>query len=591
MSENAEKDSIFQFWRKIKFLGEVLRPQKKKAAVVCVVILLAAIAESFGLSMILPILQVIVDGGLKGTLSILLDPILNLFPENLLLPVLCLFFLSLIMLKSACILIRIVLSKKFIWQIRFDWLNQIYNKYLGSEYAFIISNKHGNLLNNLVNETQRGAVGLSWLTEYLAKIILVIMLYTTLMFVNWQATLILSGAMGAMLLLTNQISKNFASKIGRKKLKLNQQLTSDVAESISGIRQIKVFDLGTWFSEKISRVSSKLSSIEVRLAAATAAPAPLGEIMLSLILVSGICYLFFYTDIPLKSALPLIGVFVVIGQRLVSNVSALAGMRIQILSLLPSVSLAYNLAEKSIAQENISFGIKFQGLAEDIVIKNVTFSHKNGHPVFSRLNITIPRNKTTALIGPSGSGKSTVTDLLLGFYKPQSGQILINGKDMQEWNLASLRSKIGYVSQDTFLFNISIRDNIAFGKKDANEKAIIDAAQAAHAHDFIISLPDGYDTVVAERGMKLSGGQRQRIAIARAIIRNPDIFIFDEATSSLDNESEKLIQKSIELLSKDKTILIIAHRLSTIENADVIYDLGKITLSSANNKIGCSNEH
>lgn len=567
---------MLEFWRKIKFLGQVLRPQRKKAVVVCVVILLAAIVESFGLSMILPILQVIVDGSLDGTLSILLNPLLNLFPENLLLPVLCLLFLSLIILKSAFIMTRIVLSKKFIWQIRLDWLNKIFNKYLGSEYDFVVSNKHGELLNNLISETQRSAVCLSQLTEYLAKVILLIMLYITLLIVNWQATLILSIVMGVLLLFTNQISKKFASRIGRKKLKLNQQLTSDAAEGMSGIRQIKVFDLGRWFSERISKIGSTLSDIEVRLAAATAAPAPLGEIMLSLILVSGICYLFFYTDISLKSVLPLIGVFVIISQRLVSNVSILAGMRIQIHSLLPSVSLAYNLAEKAIIQENISSGMEFEGLEEDIVLKNVTFSHRTGNPVFSRLNMTIPRGKITALIGPSGSGKSTITDLLLGFYKPQSGQILINGKDMQEWNLATLRSRIGYVSQETFLFNISIRDNIAFGKKNADEKAIIDAARVANAHDFIMNLPDGYDTVVADRGMKLSGGQRQRIAIARAIIRNPDFFIFDEATSALDNESEKMVQKAIEKISRGKTILIIAHRLSTMKNADVVYDLGKI---------------
>lgn len=576
---------MFEFWRKVKFLGQVLRPQRNKTAVVCVVILLTAIVESFGLSMILPILQVIIEGSLDGRLSILLNPLLNLFPENLLLPILCLLFLFLIILKSIFIMVRVVLSKKFIWHIRLDWLNKIFNNYLGSEYDFVVNSKQGELLNNLTNETQRGAICLSQLTEYLAKVILLIMLYFTLLFVNWQTTLILSIAMGSLLLLTNQISKTFASRIGRKKLKLNQQLTSDAAESLSGIRQIKVFDLSRWFSDKISSVGRKLSAIEVRLAVATAAPAPIGEVMLSLILVSGICYLFFYTDILLKSALPLIGVFVVIGQRLVTNMSVLTSMRIQILSLLPSVSLAYNFAEKTIVQENIFSGIEFEGLKEDIVFKDVSFSHKTGNPVFSLLNITIPRKKMTALIGPSGSGKSTITDLLMGFYRPQSGQILINGKDMRKLKLATLRRRIGYVSQDTFLFNISIKDNIAFGKDDADQKAIIDAAKAANAHEFIVNLPDGYDTVVADRGMKLSGGQRQRIAIARAIIRDPDIIIFDEATSSLDNASKKLVQKSIDELSRNKTILIVTHRLSTIKNADVVYDLNEATCGVTKNPL------
>jgi len=166
--------------------------------------------------------------------------------------------------------------------------------------------------------------------------------------------------------------------------------------------------------------------------------------------------------------------------------------------------------------------------------------------------------------------------LLMGFLKPTHGEILVDNRPLQEYSLKSWRSRLGYVSQDIVIFNTSIKENIRMGKVDANDEEIERAVKKAAIHDFIVSLPKGYNTRVGDRGMKLSGGQKQRIAIARAILRDPDIYIFDEATSSLDNESEKRIQKSIEELSKEKTVFVIAHRLSTIENADVVYDLGQM---------------
>jgi subfamily B ATP-binding cassette protein MsbA len=575
-----EKDSKVKLLGNIIFVGQVLGPGKKTALLVCLVILLAALVESFGLSMILPILQVVVEGDLQGRLALILDPLVSQFPHRLLFPVLCLLFLLLIVLKSAFTLIRIFVTKRFVWQIRLQWLKRIFKKYLGAEYAFILNHKQGELLNNLISETHRGAICLSQLTEYLAKVVLLSVLYVTLMLVNWQATLILSIAIGSLLLVTHQVSKNFAQRTGRRRIRLNQQLSSGAAESIGAVRQIKVFGIGNWFYDQFYKIARKLSVVEIRLDVVRAISLPLGETVIGFLLVGGVFYLYFYTDIVLKSFLPTLGVLVVIGQRLVNNISNLAAMRIQILSLLPSVSLSHSLSEEFIAQENISTGDEFKELKQDIVFQDVTFSYGKGHPVLLEWSMVIPRGKMTALVGPSGSGKSTVTDLLLGLFQPQSGQILLNGKGLPEWKLSSWRQKVGYVSQDILLFNMSIRDNIALGDLEAAEEAIINAAKTAYAHDFIVNLPDGYDTVVGDRGLKLSGGQRQRIAIARAIIRNPDFLIFDEATSALDNESERLIQKAIEKISKEKTILIIAHRLSTIENADVVYDLGKMKAES-----------
>ena len=206
-----------------------------------------------------------------------------------------------------------------------------------------------------------------------------------------------------------------------------------------------------------------------------------------------------------------------------------------------------------------------------IEFKDVTFRYeKDADPVLSDFDLTIPAGKTIALVGPSGVGKTTITQLIPRFYDVAQGSIHIDGNDIKDITLPSLRGQIGIVQQDVFLFFGSIRDNIAYGKPDATDEEIIAAAQKANIHEFILSLDDGYNAFVGERGVKLSGGQKQRIAIARVFLKNPPILILDEATSALDNENEFAIQKSIETLAKGRTTLIIAHRLSTIKNADEI---------------------
>lgn len=207
----------------------------------------------------------------------------------------------------------------------------------------------------------------------------------------------------------------------------------------------------------------------------------------------------------------------------------------------------------------------------NVCYEDVSFHYSDDDtPVLSHVSFEIPAGKSIALVGPSGSGKTTICSLLPRFYDVTEGRITIDGNDVRKLTLESLRSQIGLVSQDVYLFGGSIKDNIAYGKPDATMDEIVDAAKKANIHDFIMELPDKYDTFVGERGTRLSGGQKQRISIARVFLKNPPVLILDEATSALDNESERFIQKSLEELAKDRTTITIAHRLSTIRNADEI---------------------
>ena len=224
--------------------------------------------------------------------------------------------------------------------------------------------------------------------------------------------------------------------------------------------------------------------------------------------------------------------------------------------------------------------ITLTSFANEIEYKHVYFAYHNsgnGH-VLKDINLKIEKGKTIALVGQSGSGKTTLADLLPRFYESDGGELLIDGKNIKDLNTESVRRQIGVVTQESILFNDTVKNNITFGMPVKNDEAVIEAAKIANAHEFITKLPNGYDTIIGDRGGKLSGGQRQRISIARAILKNPAILILDEATSALDTESEKLVQEAISHLMKNRTSLVIAHRLSTIANADeiIVMDKGEI---------------
>jgi subfamily B ATP-binding cassette protein MsbA len=220
----------------------------------------------------------------------------------------------------------------------------------------------------------------------------------------------------------------------------------------------------------------------------------------------------------------------------------------------------------------------FPGIEREIHFDGVSFAYRAGETVLEDVDVVVPRGSVLALVGPSGAGKTTLLDLLGRFYEPTEGRITVDGTDLREFSITSLRESLGIVSQETVLFHDTVRANIAYGMPDVSDEAVERAARAANAHDFVTALPDGYDTVVGERGAELSGGQRQRIAIARAILRDPPILIFDEATSALDTESERLVQAAIERLLAGRTVFVIAHRLSTVQRSDriVVLDDGRV---------------
>ncbi|MEH2349559.1 MAG: ABC transporter ATP-binding protein [Nostoc sp.] len=347
-------------------------------------------------------------------------------------------------------------------------------------------------------------------------------------------------------------------------------LNSRLANNLSGINTIKSFTAEAYESARLAEESEAYRKSNIKAIKLSAAFIPI----IRMLVLIGFTGLLFWGGMATSAGIISIGnysVLLVLVQRLLWPLVSLGEIFDKYQRSMASVNRVMNLLDTPINIIRGDISLNVSQLRGEIDFKEVTFAYQEREPVIKKLSLHIPQSQTIAIVGSTGSGKSTLVKLLLRFYDISSGKITIDGIDIQDLNLHDLRRSIGLVSQDVFLFHGTIAENIAYGTFDANDEQIIKAAKIAEAHDFIMRLPQKYETIVGERGQKLSGGQRQRIAIARAVVKNPPILVLDEATSAVDNETEAAIQRSLEKITVNRTTIAIAHRLSTIRNADCIY--------------------
>jgi len=368
-------------------------------------------------------------------------------------------------------------------------------------------------------------------------------------------------------------SFKFTSKIATRYENIRQtieSLNSNLSNSISGILNVKSFTRENKELERITDSSLEVKSANYHAIKLSAAFIPIIRIAIlfgftATLLIGG----FLALDGEIKVAM--YSVLLFITQRLLWPLTELGDTFDLYQRAMASFRRIYSL--KTEIPEIQDGDIKFEKLENQISLQDVNFSYVENFKVLNQVSLNIKSGHTTAIVGSTGSGKSTLIKLLLRLYEINSGKILYDNTELKDFKLSTLRDKIGLVSQDVFLFEGTVFENIAYGNLNATEEEIWDAAKQSEAIDFIKDLPNMENTIVGERGQKLSGGQRQRISIARAILKNPEILILDEATSSVDNETEAAIQRSLDVLKQDRTVIVIAHRLSTIRNADCIYVL------------------
>lgn len=364
--------------------------------------------------------------------------------------------------------------------------------------------------------------------------------------------------------------------------KLQTQLgniTAVLQETISGVKIVKAFGMEDYENQKFMKITKNFFNIVLKKVRIQNISSPLTEFIAVIVGVVIIYYggLLVLVDQTLKASEFLGFLFAIF--QMIPPMKIMATVNNKIQESIAAGDRVFELLDTEPGIKNINKPHKIEDFKDSLKFENVTFSYDDSdEEILSNISVNVKKGEIIALVGGSGAGKTTLVDLIPRFYDPKAGSITIDGIDIKDYNLDDLRSLMGIVTQETVLFNESVSRNIAYGLDNYPQEKIEEVAKIANAHNFILDLQNGYDTIIGEQGVKLSGGQRQRLSISRALLKNPPIMIFDEATSALDNESELLVQEAIERLMKERTTFVIAHRLSTIRNADriLVLDKGKI---------------
>lgn len=451
-------------------------------------------------------------------------------------------------------------------------------RFLELELPFYAHVGTGKLLGYVNDQAQRSEKLFSVVLELTRETLFIAFLAIFLIVLSPVLTLIASVSLISVACLLKIIIQG-VQKHGRRTAHDLEAFSSLVSEILSGIRVIKVFSSE---DKELMRAKDSLRRRYISELAAykfNSAVAPFTEVagisVLLVIILAGNYFL----ESSHEATLAILMTYTLTLLRTLPRVNHLNGLRAQ-LSLLQGSFESIECFIKETDDQSLAEGKDtYRSFQSKIDFSQLTFTYPgNSVPALSNLNLSIPKGRTIALVGQSGSGKSTLIDLLMRFYDPDHGSIMVDGEDLRKFNRKSWHRAMAVVSQDTFLFNATVRENIAYGVHEASDDEIVEAARKACALEFIESLPNGFETIVGNRGSLLSGGQKQRIAIARAILCDPDILILDEATSALDTRSERVVQKAINKISCDRTVLVIAHRLSTIEGADqiVVMQNGKV---------------
>lgn len=455
----------------------------------------------------------------------------------------------------------------------------IYKKILSLPLSFFSEERKGDILARVSTDVNEIDGSITSSLDMLIKNPIFILVYIGTMFaMSWQLTLF-----------TLLVVPLLAGGIGRigKKLKASSLFAqskwsdgiSQIEETLGGLRIIKAFIAERKMDERFTKVNNEYRDASMRVAIRQSAAHPvsefLGTCMIVIVLWFG-GYLIFSGNSPIDASGFIY--YLVILYTTLQPIKDLSKAGYSIQKGLASLERINKILRAENNIKEVAEPKKIEALNDSIQLEHVHFSYNEGHEILHDINLTIPKGQTIALVGQSGSGKSTLVDLIPRYHDVSSGAIKIDGEDVRNLSLHSLRGLIGNVNQEAILFNDTIFNNIAFGVENAMQEQVEAAAKIANAHDFIMEMEKGYQTNVGDRGGRLSGGQRQRISIARAILKNPPILILDEATSALDTESERLVQDALEKLMKTRTTIAIAHRLSTIKNASEIYVLheGKI---------------
>ena len=453
----------------------------------------------------------------------------------------------------------------------------LFGKLMKFDANYFDTNTSGNVIMRFNNDVETACSGLlNNLKQFCTRFFSSVSLVAVLFYNSWQLASIAVVVLLCALWPLTRVRKKIKN-INKQSVFTNAEVTTQYNEAFSGNRVICSYNLYDYENSRFDNVLKQVFKLGMKMVQRTGMLSPLMHLVVSLGIAAVIwagSYLIVSQQITAGNFVSFIAALILLYNPIKGIGNSFNNVQVALLSM----ERVFDLIQAEPAIKNRPDAIDLQGIHQGIEYKNVSFEYVDGKPVLHKVNLYVKKGETVAFVGNSGGGKSTFVNLLPRFYDVTEGQILIDGRDIRDYTLESLREKIAVVFQDNFLFSGTIRENILLGNETASEDELKQAVEMAYVSEFIKDMPKGLDTDIGERGALLSGGQKQRIAIARAFIKKAPIVILDEATSALDNKSEAMVQKAIDNLMKDRTVLIIAHRLSTVRHADqiVVVNYGKI---------------
>lgn len=574
-----------EFWQILK---RYVAPYKKYVAGSVLMNILSAVFNVFSFSLLIPILQILFNVGdhtyefipwhkgmpfneITNNAYFYVSSFIGTFGASRVLLMLCLVFCAIVIVKTACYFGAAAVMVPIRTGVVKDMRVQIYDKILSLPLGFFSQERKGDIIARISGDVQEVENSISSTIEMLIKNPILILIYLgVLCRMSWELTLFTMLFAPAMIGVMSLIGRKLKAQSTEAQRYWSDTM-SQVEETLGGLRIIKAFlaekKMASRFGAITEAMRSKNTRVAIRQSSAHPVSELLGSVMIAIVLwFGGTLILGDHAVIDAPSFMAYMAILYSVIQP-IKDLSKAAYSIPKGLASMDRINVILD-AENNIAEPSRPVSLK--SFEKSIEFRNVHFRYESGREVLHGIDLTIPKGHNVAIVGASGAGKSTLADLIPRFYDPDEGSISIDGIDIRDVSTRDLRALMGNVNQDPILFNDTIFNNIAFGVENATMEQVVAAAKIANAHEFIITKPEGYDTCIGDRGVMLSGGQRQRISIARAILKNPPILILDEATASLDTESERMVQDALDYLMSNRTTISIAHRLSTVKKADEI---------------------
>lgn len=550
---------------------------KKKLLILVFLLIIGMFLETIGIGIILPILQIILDPNIIYDV-IFFKEILNYLGinqnEKIIFFVLGI-LIAVYFIKSIYLILLTFIQKRLLANILRYLTNTLFSSYLNEEYSFHLKNNSSALIKNLQAEVSLFTSYLSSIISIITEGVLLIAVVFTIIYFEPVAAITLFLFFSILALLFHQLTKTKISKWGQEREKADKHLLKNIFESISGIKEIKLLNKEDFFQKLLEKQTKLKADIYTKQLTLNSIP----RHYLELVSISGVVLIILVSlshSPELKNVITTLGICLAGTFKIIPSFNRIIGSFQNIKFNAPSIDIIYDemyslkrKTKKTVKQTGIEF-------KSNLLIKNLHFSYLNSSKrVLNNINLKIEKGTTIGIIGGSGEGKSTLVNILIGLLNPTKGEIKVDNKLLDASNLKAFQGHIGYVPQDIYLIDDSIKNNIALGihSNEISSKRLDKSIKDSQLSKFINSISEGIETMVGERGVKLSGGQKQRIGIARALYNDPDILVLDEACSALDIEIEKEVMKSINFLKRQKTIIIISHRHSSLIECDKIFEM------------------